>query len=130
MNENDRYGFPENLKRLREERNLKGIQMAEKLNIVQQAYSNYELGLRTPSIYILIEIAEILEVSLDTLILKDSSSLPSSSADAGNASEAPRLLSEPISDPEQRLLAYFRLLAPEHQCEILDYCEFKQKRYS
>ena len=39
--------FPENLKRLREERNLKGIQMAEKLKI---------------------EIAEILEVSLDTLI--------------------------------------------------------------
>ena len=121
--------FPENLKRLREERNLKGIQMAEKLNIVQQAYSNYELGLRTPSIYILIEIAQILNVSLDTLILKDSSTLPSSS-DAGDASDAPRLLSEPISDPEQRLLAHFRLLAPEHQCEILDYCEFKQKRYS
>ena len=47
MNENDRYAFPENLKRLREERNLKGIQMAEKLKI---------------------EITEILEVSLDTLI--------------------------------------------------------------
>ena len=47
MNENDRYAFPENLKRLREERNLKGIQMAEKLKI---------------------EITEILEVSLNTLI--------------------------------------------------------------
>ena len=120
----DNYNFPENLKRLREERNLNGTHFAKQLNIVQQTYSNYELGIRTPSIFILIEIARILEVSLDTLVLNHSYEVRG--ADLPDSTIHPA--AEDVSDPEQRLLHYFRLLAPQQQDEIIDYCEFKHWR--
>ena len=121
----DNYNFPENLKRLREERNLNGTHFAELLNIVQQTYSNYELGIRTPSIFILMDIARILEVSLDTLILRHSYAVH----DEDMPDTVIHPAKEDVSDPEQRLLYYFRLLSPTQQNDVIDYCEFKQKRY-
>lgn len=57
-----------NLRRLRTENGCTQEQIAEKLNISRQAYSNYETGKRVPDIDILIRIADIYEVSLEQLI--------------------------------------------------------------
>lgn len=58
-------------KALQEYRKLKGFtqsQMAEVLYISRQAYSSYENGSRTPSIYHLYELSKLWEVSLDEIM--------------------------------------------------------------
>lgn len=55
------------LKHYREKNNYSQEQIAQKINITQQAYSNYEKGKRLPSIEILIKLADIYEISLDIL---------------------------------------------------------------
>lgn len=57
-----------NLRRLRKEHNYTQMQIAEKLNISRQAYSNYETGKRIPDIDMLIRIADIYQVTLEQLI--------------------------------------------------------------
>lgn len=56
------------LKDARKKKNLKQSELAEKLNSTQQLISEYENGLRTPSLDRLIEIAQILDVTLDELV--------------------------------------------------------------
>ena len=55
------------LKHYREKNNYSQEQIAQKINITQQAYSNYEKGKRLPNIEILIKLADIYEISLDLL---------------------------------------------------------------
>ncbi len=55
------------LKRYREKNNYSQEELANKINITQQAYSNYENGNRLPSIEILIKIADLYDISLDIL---------------------------------------------------------------
>ena len=55
------------LKRFREKNNYSQEEIAQKINITQQAYSNYENGNRLPSIETLIALADIYEISLDIL---------------------------------------------------------------
>lgn len=63
--------FSTNLKILRENNNLKQIELAKKLNISSAAYSNYETGRREPNIEILLKISELFNVSVDDLITKN-----------------------------------------------------------
>ena len=59
-------------KRMRELRKKLGytqIQFSEKLNISRGFYSKVEIGLQSPSIDLLVEIAALTNVSLDYLIL-------------------------------------------------------------
>lgn len=60
--------FPQSLKRYREMYGATQKQMAEKLGMTPNAYQKYELGTREPKLSTLIEIADILEVSLDDLV--------------------------------------------------------------
>ena len=55
------------LKRYREKYNYSQEEIAEKINITQSAYSNYEKGKRLPNIEILIKLADIYDISLDIL---------------------------------------------------------------
>lgn len=55
------------LKRYREKNNYSQEEIATKINITQQAYSNYEKGNRLPNIEILIKLADIYDISLDLL---------------------------------------------------------------
>ena len=55
------------LKHYREKNNYSQEKIAQKINITQQAYSNYEKGKRLPNIEILIKLADIYEISLDLL---------------------------------------------------------------
>ncbi|MGN0817616.1 MAG: helix-turn-helix domain-containing protein [Candidatus Coproplasma sp.] len=62
----NKYGL--RLKELREERQLKQAAVAERLNIRQNTYSQYENGLRQLPIEILIELANIYGVSTDYIL--------------------------------------------------------------
>lgn len=57
-----------NLRRLRKEHDLRQAQIAEKLNISRQAYSNYETGKRIPDLDMLVRISEIYGVTLEQLL--------------------------------------------------------------
>ncbi|MCM1497449.1 MAG: helix-turn-helix transcriptional regulator [Clostridium sp.] len=53
---------------LRESNNYRQIDIAEKLNMSQQQYQKYESGIVTPSINILVSIADLYDVSVDYLL--------------------------------------------------------------
>lgn len=57
-----------NIKKLRKEAGITQEQIDSKLCISRQALSNYEIGKRLPDIYELIELADLFEVSLDTIV--------------------------------------------------------------
>lgn len=63
--------FTNNLKLLRKQRNLTQQQLANILNITQQAYANYEMGIREPNMETLLLIAKYFGVSLDYLYGRD-----------------------------------------------------------
>lgn len=61
-------------KRLNSVRHSKGLtaqQMADYLQIGLRSYRNYESGDREPSLSMLVQIADILDVSLDLLTCRD-----------------------------------------------------------
>lgn len=58
----------ENLKYLREKMGLSQKEFAEKMSLSQSLISHIEQGIKIPSLLVVIQIAELLEVSIDTLI--------------------------------------------------------------
>lgn len=60
------------LKEIRIKRGLTQKDLSEKLKIKQNTISGYEIGVANPSIENLIKIADILDVSIDTLLGHDS----------------------------------------------------------
>ena len=62
--------FAERLKTLRKQVKLTQAQIAEKLNISQQAYASWERGVKKPTQENLVKIAQILNVSVDYLVEK------------------------------------------------------------
>lgn len=58
----------ERIRQLREDRDLKQKQLAEKLNCSQQVYSNYELGQRDIPTDILIKLSKFYNVSIDYIL--------------------------------------------------------------
>ena len=60
--------FAERLKTLRKQVKLTQAQIAEKLNISQQAYASWEHSAKKPTQENLVKIAQILDVSIDYLV--------------------------------------------------------------
>ena len=60
--------FCKNLKSARLSRSLTQKQVAEKLNVVESCYANWEQGRTEPNVSMLRKLSSILEVSLDELI--------------------------------------------------------------
>ena len=60
--------FAERLKTLRKQVKLTQAQIAEKLNISQQAYASWERGVKKPTQENLVKIAQVLNVSIDYLV--------------------------------------------------------------
>ncbi|WP_049518554.1 helix-turn-helix domain-containing protein [Streptococcus parasanguinis] len=60
--------FAERLKTLRKQVKLTQAQIAEKLNISQQAYASWERGVKKPTQENLVKIAQILNVTVDYLV--------------------------------------------------------------
>jgi putative transcriptional regulator len=60
--------FNENLRNLRKQKGLSQEELAERLHIVRQTVSKWEKGLSIPDADFLIQIAEIFETSVSTLL--------------------------------------------------------------
>lgn len=56
------------LKRLRKSQGYMQSDVAEIIGVSRQAFSNYERGLREPSLKVLVTLANFYDVSLDELI--------------------------------------------------------------
>ena len=57
-----------NIRRLRKERNMTQLHLAEMLHLHRATLCSYELGKRLPDIFILISIADAFHISLDMLV--------------------------------------------------------------
>jgi len=57
-----------NLKTIRKEKGLTQTDVAKVLNITVSAYGNYELGQRSPTPEVLIQLADLFEVTTDYLL--------------------------------------------------------------
>ena len=90
-----------NLKDLRKEKNLSQKQMAEKLCISQQTYSDYEKGKTEPTLDTIIELSKIFNVSADYLLgLVDEFGTPliTPEEQATGASTTKKISISPIED--------------------------------
>lgn len=63
--------FKENLKQYRLALSLTQKDMAKNLGISERGYRYYEMGTREPNLSTLVQIADVLNVSLDKLIGRD-----------------------------------------------------------
>lgn len=65
----DRKGsIGRNIKQFREERNMSQSQLAKQLWLDRTSLSGYEIGKRTPDIFMLWRLADLFGVSLDVLV--------------------------------------------------------------
>lgn len=64
--------FSENVKKYRKAKNLSQEELALKLCVVRQTVSKWEKGLSVPDIEILMKLAEILNISVNTLLNNES----------------------------------------------------------
>ena len=62
--------FSENLKTLRKEKGFSQEQLATRLNVVRQTVSKWEKGLSVPDAELLIQLSEVLNVSVSDLLGK------------------------------------------------------------
>ena len=65
--------FGERLATLRKERGMSQEDLAEKLQLTRQTISNWETGASTPDISFLVSLAEVFEVSVDSLLGRSAS---------------------------------------------------------
>ena len=96
--------FQNRLCHLREEHNMKQIELAEQLNLKASAISKYEKGLTQPSIQTLIKMGEIFECSVDYLLGISSAKNPYSS--------------DRFTPKEAEMITKFRQLSRENQIRI------------
>ena len=73
--QNDRDTIGTNIKIFRKARNLSQSQLAERLWIDRSSLSGYEIGKRTPDIYMLCRIADELDLPLDVLVWQNDCSI-------------------------------------------------------
>lgn len=66
--ESEKERLGRNIKSFREARNMSQRQLAERLWIDRSSLSGYEIGKRTPDIYMLWRIADELDLPLDVLV--------------------------------------------------------------
>lgn len=66
--------FGKRLNAVRKERGFTAQQMADKINVTIRTYRNYESGTTSPSLEMLVRIADILDVSTDYLLCRDTDS--------------------------------------------------------
>lgn len=105
--------FTENIRRLRKKAQYTQEEVSQKLNIQRQTYCNYENASRTPPIEIILALAELYHVSVDSLITGRDCSKPESGA-------------APSSKLEKRLLHDFSTLSEPKQREVLEFIRFKK----
>ena len=106
------------LKELRLEKKITQKDFANKLNITQQTYSDYETGKTDPDIETLILIGDILETRIDYLLGR--------ADDFGNISI--QTSTPALSSTEEKLIADFRALPRPEQAQASEYVHFLAQR--
>lgn len=96
------------IKALREKKGLSQTEVAQKLNIQQGSYSNYERGKRTPDIEALKRIANFYNVSADYLIDND----------IKNESEITKLERELTTEQKYTLKEICKLIFPNEYKKV------------
>lgn len=91
--------FAERLKTLRKQVKLTQAQIAEKLDISQQAYASWERGVKKPTQENLVKIAQVLNVSIDYLV----GNSDEKSDDLDNMELLFRLNSKGLTDEEKKI---------------------------
>ncbi len=90
---------------LRESNNYRQIDIAKKLNMSQQQYQKYESGIVTPSVNILVSMADLYDVSVDFLL--------------GRTNYKKVVQPEMINTKNGRLTEYYNRLSIEDQDFII-----------
>lgn len=103
------------LKEIRVRNGLSQQQLADVLGLCRSAYSNYELGRRSPDFSMIKKLAAFYKVSLD--VFDDATALELCD-DNDFQGEAPQYLSE-LSKSEKELIVRFRLLDSVEKRELL-----------
>ena len=68
LSRNMKLKIAENIRFYRKQLGLTQKELAEKLNGKRSLVSNYEAGYSTPDIYVLCQLAEIFDITLDELV--------------------------------------------------------------
>ena len=102
-----------NLRIARKDAGLTQVEIAQKINVSQQCYSDYENGKTDPDMNTLVMIADILQVSTDYLL--------------GRTDELGTMITSPaaqsLSDRENRVLALFRKMSFAEQNRYIGFGE-------
>lgn len=109
------------LRQIRKSKNMSQQKVADILGIDRSTYSYYETGKSELDIKTLLALCEIFDVTLDEMLNEDEVILNSSLVTNVKAAyDAMQEESVPLSQYEQRLLQYVRLMDDRQRSEILD----------
>ena len=112
------------LRKYRKLNNMSQEQVARRLNMKRQTYSNYECSKRTPDPNTLNAIAELFHVKIDRLLHSDTARDDSSCEylhEGILSSSDSHLL---LTGTEAKLVMDYRSLPDKHQEELLHYMKF------
>lgn len=116
------------LRNLRESNGYKQYEISNYLNISNQAYSNYEIGIRTPDTVSLAKIAKFYNIDIGiliaTLIPEDFSDIPRYSNDHSEFD-----LYKTLSNEEFEMILLFRQLNQRDKEDIMDFSKLKIHKY-
>ena len=109
--------FPEILRMLREKRGYSQKQLADVLHVSKNSVSHYELGGCMPSIEVIVNIADVFDVSIDYLLGRS------------NANLSKRLLEKPIDKniTVGNMLESMLRLDKEHRNDLLKLLRYIEK---
>ena len=121
------FYIAENIKRLRTYYGYKQQEIADKLHISRQAYSNYERGIRLPDIEKVVCLARFYKIPLDCLLLSpDPARMLKGENIYGKyavATSAGSLI--PMSGEEIKLFLRYKRLQQREKEEIKEFLAFK-----
>lgn len=103
------------MKTLRKEVKLTQTQIAEKLNISQQAYASWERGAKKPTQENLVKIAQVLNVSVDYLV----GNLETNSEELDNIELLFRMNSKGLTEEEKEIF----------KKELIEFMEKRKKLF-
>jgi transcriptional regulator with XRE-family HTH domain len=104
------------LRELRKHHHYTQEYISSLLNIERPAYSNYECGKRTPPLELIIQLADLYQISLEDLLCNPDFSACAATNEFSLSS---------ITKDEKILLRIYRMLSKEQRHEILHFMQYK-----
>lgn len=102
--------FSTKIRELRKEAGYTQAEVSRLLNLQRQTYSNYENASRTPPLEVVVDLANLYHISVDTLVQE-----PGQPNTSPNASAV-------------QFIGEFSSLSERKQREVMDFIEFKKHR--